>query len=65
MDPCPPVRRLTVRYDADRPLCAHRPRAHWPATPVGRPFARAAVLAAARWREAHAGARCGAERPAD
>ncbi|MFF9338707.1 MULTISPECIES: thiol-disulfide oxidoreductase DCC family protein [unclassified Streptomyces] len=33
-------------------LADHRPRAHWLATPAGRPFARAAVLAAARWREA-------------
>ncbi|MET8967651.1 thiol-disulfide oxidoreductase DCC family protein [Streptomyces hydrogenans] len=33
-------------------LADHRPRAHWLATPAGQPFARAAVLAAARWREA-------------
>ncbi|MFD4372692.1 thiol-disulfide oxidoreductase DCC family protein [Streptomyces sp. NPDC058486] len=33
-------------------LAEHRPRAHWLATPAGQPFARAAVLAAARWREA-------------
>ncbi|MFK3735337.1 thiol-disulfide oxidoreductase DCC family protein [Streptomyces sp. NPDC088090] len=33
-------------------LAEHRPRAHWFATPAGQPFARAAVLAAARWREA-------------
>ncbi|MEV6326569.1 DCC1-like thiol-disulfide oxidoreductase family protein [Streptomyces sp. NPDC051909] len=118
MDPNTPVRRLTVLYDADCPLCvhlrhwllgqaqsvpldlvpagspealrrfpeldhrdtlreitvvgdggqvyretdawivclwalvAHRPRAHWLATPAGRPFARATVLAAAKWREA-------------
>ncbi|MFG2871697.1 thiol-disulfide oxidoreductase DCC family protein [Streptomyces sp. NPDC048338] len=33
-------------------LAEHRPRAHWLATPAGQPFARATVLAAARWREA-------------
>ncbi|MFJ3092245.1 thiol-disulfide oxidoreductase DCC family protein [Streptomyces hydrogenans] len=33
-------------------LADHRPRAHWLATPAGQPFARAAVLTAARWREA-------------
>ncbi|MEU3605927.1 DCC1-like thiol-disulfide oxidoreductase family protein [Streptomyces sp. NPDC035033] len=33
-------------------LAEHRPRAHWLATPAGQPFARAAVLAAAKWREA-------------
>ncbi|MFE5794007.1 thiol-disulfide oxidoreductase DCC family protein [Streptomyces sp. NPDC056503] len=33
-------------------LAEHRPRAHWLATPAGQPLARAAVLAAARWREA-------------
>ncbi|MER7520009.1 DCC1-like thiol-disulfide oxidoreductase family protein [Streptomyces sp. NPDC126499] len=32
-------------------LAEHRPRAHWLATPAGQPFARATVLAAARWRE--------------
>ncbi|MET9954576.1 DCC1-like thiol-disulfide oxidoreductase family protein [Streptomyces sp. NPDC006339] len=32
-------------------LAEHRPRAHWLATPAGQPFARAAVLAAAKWRE--------------
>ncbi|MFD0371934.1 thiol-disulfide oxidoreductase DCC family protein [Streptomyces sp. NPDC059071] len=118
MDPNAPVRRLTVLYDADCPLCVHlrhwllrqpqlvpldlvpagsrearqrfpdldhastlreitvvgdggqiyrstaawivclwalaehRPRAHWLATPAGQPFARATVLAAAKWREA-------------
>lgn len=31
-------------------LAEHRPRAHWLATPAGRPFARATVLAAARYR---------------
>lgn len=117
MDPNAPVRRLTVLYDADCPLCVHlrhwllrqpqlvpldlvpagsaearqrfpdldhgstlreitvvgdggqvyratdawivclwalaehRPRAHWLATPAGRPFAQATVLAAAKWRE--------------
>ncbi|NML50502.1 DUF393 domain-containing protein [Streptomyces sp. R302] len=33
-------------------LTEHRPRAHWLATPAGQPLARAAVLAAAKWREA-------------
>ena len=33
-------------------LAEHRPRAHWLATPAGQPFARATVLATARWREA-------------
>ncbi|MFI8510726.1 thiol-disulfide oxidoreductase DCC family protein [Streptomyces sp. NPDC085460] len=33
-------------------LAEHRPRAHWLATPAGQPFARATVLAAAKWREA-------------
>ncbi|MFD8011876.1 thiol-disulfide oxidoreductase DCC family protein [Streptomyces sp. NPDC058955] len=37
-------------------LAEHRPRAHWLATPAGQPFARAAVLAAAKWREALKGA---------
>ncbi|GGY27521.1 thiol-disulfide oxidoreductase DCC family protein [Streptomyces omiyaensis] len=36
-------------------LAEHRPRAHWLATPAGRPLARAAVLTAARWREARGG----------
>lgn len=34
-------------------LDGFRPMAHRLATPAGRPFARAAVLAAARYREAH------------
>ncbi|MFD9336391.1 thiol-disulfide oxidoreductase DCC family protein [Streptomyces sp. NPDC060028] len=33
-------------------LAEHRPRANWLATPAGRPFARAAMFTAARWREA-------------
>ncbi|MFB7451040.1 thiol-disulfide oxidoreductase DCC family protein [Streptomyces sp. NPDC056194] len=33
-------------------LAEHRPKAHWLATPAGRPFARVTVLAAAKWREA-------------
>ncbi|MCB5169970.1 DUF393 domain-containing protein [Streptomyces bambusae] len=33
-------------------LAEHRPKANWLATPAGRPFARAAMLAAARYREA-------------
>ncbi|MFF5934353.1 thiol-disulfide oxidoreductase DCC family protein [Streptomyces sp. NPDC012508] len=33
-------------------LAEHRPKAHWLATPAGQPFARATVLAAAKWREA-------------
>ncbi|MDT9688758.1 DCC1-like thiol-disulfide oxidoreductase family protein [Streptomyces sp. P9(2023)] len=37
-------------------LAEHRPKAHWLATPAGQPFARATVLAAARWREAIKGA---------
>nr|WP_028797868.1 DCC1-like thiol-disulfide oxidoreductase family protein [Streptomyces purpureus] len=45
-------------------LAEHRPRAHWLATPAGAPFARACVLAAAKWREATAPScadgRCGA-----
>lgn len=31
-------------------LAEHRPKAHWLATPMGRPFARATVLAAAKYR---------------
>ncbi|MCX4730007.1 thiol-disulfide oxidoreductase DCC family protein [Streptomyces sp. NBC_01363] len=31
-------------------LAEHRPRAHWLTTPAGRPFARATVLAAAKYR---------------
>ncbi|GGT17016.1 DUF393 domain-containing protein [Streptomyces atratus] len=31
-------------------LAEHRPRSHWLATPAGRPFARATVLAAAKYR---------------
>ncbi|MEU6883442.1 DCC1-like thiol-disulfide oxidoreductase family protein [Streptomyces sp. NPDC046712] len=37
-------------------LADHRPKAHWLATPAGQPFARATVLAAAKWREAIKGA---------
>ncbi|MFE3327679.1 thiol-disulfide oxidoreductase DCC family protein [Streptomyces sp. NPDC059176] len=32
-------------------LAEHRPKAHWLSTPAGRPFARATVLAAAKYRE--------------
>ncbi|WP_329116908.1 thiol-disulfide oxidoreductase DCC family protein [Streptomyces sp. NBC_01353] len=39
-------------------LADHRPKAHWLATPAGQPFARATVLAAAKWREAIKGASC-------
>ncbi|MFD6529158.1 thiol-disulfide oxidoreductase DCC family protein [Streptomyces sp. NPDC060184] len=35
-------------------LAEHRPKAHWLSTPAGRPFARAAVLAAAKYRSATA-----------
>ncbi|MEE1793637.1 DCC1-like thiol-disulfide oxidoreductase family protein [Streptomyces sp. BE308] len=31
-------------------LAEHRPKAHWLTTPAGRPFARATVLAAAKYR---------------
>ncbi|MFF8917966.1 thiol-disulfide oxidoreductase DCC family protein [Streptomyces sp. NPDC015032] len=31
-------------------LADHRPRSHWLTTPAGRPFARATVLAAAKYR---------------
>lgn len=31
-------------------LAEHRPRSHWLTTPAGRPFARATVLAAAKYR---------------
>ncbi|MET7861503.1 DCC1-like thiol-disulfide oxidoreductase family protein [Streptomyces sp. NPDC005318] len=41
-------------------LAGHRPKAHWLATPAGRPFARASVLAAATYRSATA-APCGPE----
>ncbi|MDF6044403.1 DUF393 domain-containing protein [Streptomyces sp. JH14] len=41
-------------------LAEHRPKAHWLATPAGLPFARASVLAAARYRSATA-APCGPE----
>lgn len=33
-------------------LTEHRPRAYWLATPAGRPFAKAAMHTAAKWREA-------------
>ncbi|MFF1836869.1 thiol-disulfide oxidoreductase DCC family protein [Streptomyces sp. NPDC058231] len=39
-------------------LAEHRPRAHWLATPAGMPFARASVLAAAKYRSVRA-APCG------
>ena len=42
-------------------LAEHRPKAHWLATPAGAPFARATVLAAAKYREVTAqpcGDRC-------
>ncbi|MEU1086997.1 thiol-disulfide oxidoreductase DCC family protein [Streptomyces sp. NPDC005576] len=39
-------------------LADHRPKAHWLTTPAGRPFARASVLAAAKYRSATA-APCG------
>ncbi|GAA2937621.1 thiol-disulfide oxidoreductase DCC family protein [Streptomyces argenteolus] len=39
-------------------LAEHRPRAHWLTTPLGRPFARATVLAAAKYRSVTA-APCG------
>jgi predicted DCC family thiol-disulfide oxidoreductase YuxK len=32
-------------------LARHRPKAHWLATPAGAPFARATVLAAAKYRQ--------------
>ncbi|MFD7899361.1 thiol-disulfide oxidoreductase DCC family protein [Streptomyces sp. NPDC059743] len=32
-------------------LAEHRPKAHWLATPVGAPFAKVTVLAAAKYRE--------------
>lgn len=41
-------------------LAEHRPRAHWLTTPAGRPFARATVLAAAKYRSLTA-APCGRE----
>ncbi|MET8328758.1 DCC1-like thiol-disulfide oxidoreductase family protein [Streptomyces sp. NPDC005181] len=40
-------------------LAEHRPKAHWLATPAGLPFARASVLAAAKYRSVTA-APCGA-----
>ncbi|MFB7466774.1 thiol-disulfide oxidoreductase DCC family protein [Streptomyces sp. NPDC056224] len=33
-------------------LAEHRPRANWLSTPAGRPFARAAMYTASRWRQA-------------
>ncbi|MGW0860243.1 thiol-disulfide oxidoreductase DCC family protein [Streptomyces sp. NPDC002690] len=39
-------------------LADHRPKAHWLATPAGRPFARATALAAAKYRSLTA-APCG------
>ncbi|MER8085266.1 thiol-disulfide oxidoreductase DCC family protein [Streptomyces sp. NPDC058316] len=39
-------------------LAEHRPRSHWLTTPAGRPFARATVLAAAKYRSLTAPA-CG------
>jgi predicted DCC family thiol-disulfide oxidoreductase YuxK len=41
-------------------LAEHRPRSHWLTTPAGRPFARATVLAAAKYRSLTA-APCGDE----
>ncbi|MEU3447066.1 DCC1-like thiol-disulfide oxidoreductase family protein [Streptomyces thermolilacinus] len=39
-------------------LAEHRPRAHWLASPAGRPLARMTVLAAARWRAASTAPGC-------
>lgn len=36
-------------------LAEHRPKAHWLSTQAGRPFARASVLAAAKYRSLTAG----------
>ncbi|MEU9146405.1 DCC1-like thiol-disulfide oxidoreductase family protein [Streptomyces sp. NPDC048349] len=33
-------------------LAEHRPKANWLATPAGRPFARAAMFTASKWRAA-------------
>ncbi|MFE2286879.1 thiol-disulfide oxidoreductase DCC family protein [Streptomyces sp. NPDC059443] len=33
-------------------LAEHRPKANWLATPAGRPFAKAVMYTAAKWREA-------------
>ncbi|MCX5012177.1 DUF393 domain-containing protein [Streptomyces sp. NBC_00555] len=33
-------------------LVEHRPKANWLATPAGRPFARAAMYTASKWRQA-------------
>ncbi|WP_328865690.1 thiol-disulfide oxidoreductase DCC family protein [Streptomyces sp. NBC_00304] len=41
-------------------LAEHRPKAHWLTTPAGRPFARATVLAAAKYRSLTA-APCGTD----
>ncbi len=41
-------------------LAEHRPKSHWLTTPAGRPFARATVLAAAKYRSLTA-APCGAD----
>uniref|UniRef100_A0AAU2VP01 DUF393 domain-containing protein n=1 Tax=Streptomyces sp. NBC_00008 TaxID=2903610 RepID=A0AAU2VP01_9ACTN len=41
-------------------LAEHRPKAHWLTTPAARPFARATVLAAAKYRSLTA-APCGAD----
>ena len=52
-------------------LAEHRPKAHWLATPMGRPFARATVLAAAKYRSVTAqpcgdgDGRCAVPDPAD
>ncbi|WP_175411674.1 thiol-disulfide oxidoreductase DCC family protein [Streptomyces sp. TRM64462] len=39
-------------------LAEYRPKAHWLASPAGRPLARMTVLAAAKWRAATAGQDC-------
>lgn len=39
-------------------LAEHRAKAHWLASPTGRPLARMTVLAASRWRAATAGPTC-------
>ncbi|MFF1920993.1 thiol-disulfide oxidoreductase DCC family protein [Streptomyces sp. NPDC058221] len=51
-------------------LAEHRPKSHWLTTPAGRPFARATVLAAAKYRSltaapcrADGGGACVAEGP--
>ncbi|MGW5846820.1 thiol-disulfide oxidoreductase DCC family protein [Streptomyces sp. NPDC055254] len=65
LDPASTLKEITVIGDSGQvwtgtdafimclwALVEHRPKANWLATPAGRPFARAAMHTAAKWRQA-------------